>query len=90
MRTLVMFKKILQSGKPEYITDQMIHREAGGTRSGTTQSARTSLTISREGFLHRGRQLLNSLLQNIRNEGKIRKFKIEAKAWVKLTIAVKP
>ena len=91
MSTIIMTKKILQSGKPEFIADQMIVREAGGTRSGNTmQLARSSLTLSREGFLYRGSKLFNLLPENLRNENKISKFKREAKAWVKLNIAVKP
>ena len=86
-----MTKKILISGKPEYIANQMVVREAGGTRSGTAlQPARSSLTISREGFLYRGKKLFNLLPENLRNENKISKFKTEAKAWVKLHITVKP
>ena len=91
MSTIVMTKKILQSGKPEYIADQMIVREAGGTRSGSTlPPTRSSLTLSREGFIYRGSKLFNLLPENLRNENKISKFKGEAKTWVKLNIAVKP
>ena len=91
MSTIIMTKKILQSGKPESIADQMIVREAGGTRSGSTlKPAKSSLILSREGFLYRGSKLFNLLPDNLRNEDKISKFKSEAKAWVKLNIAVKP
>ena len=91
MSTIIMTKKILQSGKPEFIADQMIVREAGGTRSGSTlKPAKSSLILSREGFLYRGSKLFNLLPDNLRNEDKISKFKSEAKAWVKLNISVKP
>ena len=91
LSTLIMTKKIIQCGKPEYIAEQMTSRNAGGTRMGTTLDIpQKSLTLSREGFVYRGSKLYNLIPESLRKEMKISIFKREAKNWIQVHIPVKP
>ena len=48
------------------------------------------LVVSREGFIHRAALLFNSIDQELRNKGKIEKFKTGLMKWLLENISMKP
>ena len=93
LQTLVMMKKIVQSGKPAYIYDkikpQQPHRPLRGG-VGLLNLPNYKLSILREGFIYRGVYLYNSLEEHVRNELEISRFKEKCKGWVMQNVSVKP
>ena len=89
--TLMMLKRILQSGKPEYIASKLVTHNSQDTRSGSTLlPARASLNLSKSSFIYRAIKLYNQLPEHIRQVDKITSFKKETKEWVKSNIQIKP
>ena len=89
--TLMMLKRILQSGKPEYLASKLVTHNSQDTRSGSTLlPARASLNLSKSSFIYRAIKLYNQLPEHIRQVDKITSFKKETKEWVKSNIQIKP
>ena len=90
-QTAMPVYKILKSGKPTYLARKltMTTRNLRGNRGNINQGGK-SLSITKEGFLYRGKILFNNLEENIRNEQKLDKFKEMLKKWIKEKIPVKP
>ena len=91
LQTLMMTKKILMNQKPQYLAEKLKTAENNGTRSGSVMpEEKTTLGLSREGFVFRATRLYNLLPEELKNETKIGKFKMLSKRWVKTKVAVKP
>ena len=90
-QTLVMTKKIVLNQKPKYLADKLLPGGNRVTRSGATlPEEKTSLGLSREGFIHRGVKLFNLLPEEMKSEKKLTRFKTKTKSWVIENISVKP
>ena len=83
--TAVLTYKVINSGKPSYLSKRM---KRG--RSGYIEQTNLRLSISREGFIHRGPCIFNKLDKNLRNEPRIDRFKVALRKWIKENIAIKP
>ena len=89
--TLVMVKKVLLSGKPDYLFDKLKIQSLKGTRSGSSlEYIPASLNLKKSSFLYRGSKLFNQLPEVLRKEEKMENFKKGLKIWVKEKIYVKP
>ena len=94
-KTLTMVHKMIQTGKPEYIThnlevvngSELERRAWGGTSIRVPQY---NHEISRAGFIYRCANLFNSLTLSTREEKKTMVFKASFKKWVKENIGVRP
>ena len=91
-QTMVMTAKILKSRKPTYLSDRIQgNPNRRNYRGGySLHQPKTSLSITREGFIQRGIALMNKIDVPIRFENKIEEFKKGLRKWVKSNIAVKP
>ena len=91
-QTMLMTAKILKSRKPTYLSDRIQENPNRRNYRGgySLNQPKTSLAITREGFIQRGIALMNKIDVPIRFENKIEKFKIGLREWVKSNIAVKP
>ena len=92
-QTALMSYKIVKSGKPDYLANQLVPRGDGmhlRGGMGSIHPCSKKLSISKEGFLYRGSCIMNKLDENLRNEPKLEKFKTGAKQWVKKNIKIKP
>ena len=91
-QTLVMTHKILKSKKPTYLASHMtMNLNSKELRNGQMLNhPKTSLAISREGFIQRGITLMNKLDKSARQECNTKKFKETVKKWVKDNINEKP
>jgi hypothetical protein len=80
----MMLKRILLSGKPEYLASKLVTHNSQDTRSGSTLlPARASLNLSKSSFIYRAIKLYNQLPEHIRKVDKITSFKEETKEWIK-------
>ena len=92
-QTAVMTYKIIQSKKPSYLASRIQPRECNMRlrgRLGSIEQQGRSLSIAKEGFIYRGRQIMNKLNEDLRCEPKLDKFKTGVKTWVKENISIKP
>ena len=92
-QTAVLCFKIMKAKKPSYIAQRLQRKEVGMNLRddiGKLMVPRRKLGISREGFICRATMLLNSLDEDLRNEGKLERFKVGLKKWVKTNIPTKP
>lgn len=91
LQTVIMTKKIVLSQKPTYLATRLQINQDGGPRSTSAiNPMKLRLSISREGFVHRGTRLFNMLPLHMRQEPHIKKFKMMTKKWIKDTIPIKP
>ena len=90
MATLVMTRKMLASGKPEYVVKKF--RQSKSRHSTLTVSRQSSsrLKLTGEGFMERAAKLWNLIPKDLKREDNAKTFKIKAKAWVKGTVPPKP
>ena len=66
LSTLCLMKKVLKSGKPSYIAEQIQNTVFRGTRSGNTlKQNKTHLEVVKEGFMYRGIQLFNRISNDL-------------------------
>ena len=92
-QTGVMSFKIMQSKKPTYLACKMQEKTTSMSlrgRSGSVSQHNHSLSIAKEGFIHRGLFLFNMLDENLRCEKNLKKFKTDLRKWVKANIPIKP
>ena len=92
-QTLLMTYKVLQSRKPSYLSKKLIEKQTGQHLrglAGSLNQPKQSLSISKEGFINRGRTLMNMLDASLRCEPNLVQFKTGLKEWVKENIAAKP
>ena len=92
-QTAVSVYKILKSGKPTYLSRKLMTKSRSMKlrgRMGSITEVGHSLSIAKEGFVHRGTVIFNKLSEHLRNETKLEKFKSGIKEWVKTNIATKP
>ena len=92
-QTAVSVYKIVQSGKPTYLSNKLRIKKRNMNlrgRLGSLSQVENTLSIAREGFIFRGASIFNKIDENIRNETKLEKFKVKVKEWVKNNIEVKP
>ena len=91
--TALLAYKIIQTGKPRYLAQKLQKKNTGTSLRGNLGRLtiqRSKLTISREGFVQRAASILNNLDEVLRNEEKVKKFKVGLKKWVVKNIAIKP
>ena len=92
-QTAVSTYKIVQSGKPAYISNKMKPRLMNhNTRQGANilNVPKYKLNIAREGFIFRGATIYNKLDEHLRTEPKVHKFKEGVRKWVMNNISIKP
>ena len=93
-QTLILAKKIANSGKPSYIAEQLnSQNDARSTLRGQNVNMDLKsyrLNSSRAGFLYRAAKLFNSLPMEIKKEDNSKKFKIDVRKWILAYIPIKP
>ena len=88
--TIMLAKKIITSGYPKYIANRL-ETKNNNTRSGNIIPVeKTSLSLSREGFVFRSSILYNRLPENMKNQENLTKFKCDLKSWILRNIRIKP
>jgi hypothetical protein len=73
-----------------YLAEKMQSRSNQTNLSGSVLQPKTSLSITKEGFVYRGITLINMLDVSLRCEAKLENFKVRLRYWVKKNISVKP
>ena len=92
-QTAVSAFKIIQSDKPSYLAERLKVRKSSMKlrgKDGSVQMTGNPLSITKEGFLYQGGNILNKLDESLRTEINLEKFKRGLKKWVKNNIAIKP
>ena len=95
-QTMVMVHKVIQHNRPAYLSARLKARnEDDGRRlqakgKGIISVPNLRLSISREGFIYRGRILFNKLPEELRTEESLPRFKSGIRKWIVDHIPAKP
>ena len=82
-------KKILLTGKPEYLK-QKLQLEENRKGEHKIKRKKNNLNITDEGFIHKATELLNLIPPEMLAEQELCRFKKMSKEWVKSNINPKP
>ena len=92
-QTIIITYKLLKSKKPGYLSKKLTEKQTGQNLrgiAGSLDQPKQSLSISKEGFINRGRTLMNIMDASLRCEPNLEQFKTGLKEWVKQNVAAKP